>query len=562
MKMKKILTAIMLCAAVTASHASAAAWPQWADDAKVWAEQHNICDVFLQTPHKAMTRGQTARLLYEAAGKPAVPGRAPFEDVPAAYDAAVSWAVSQGMVTGVGNGKFMSDRPVTRQEFAAILYREAGAAPVQGTELQVYRDAGEIEDWAYDAMLWCSKTGLINGKSVARIAPQDTILIAEAAVILQRAELLPEQTQLEKDLQMIAAAHRPIGSAGEQAAASYLASRFAEMGYRVSRQSYINGAGQSGSNVIAVKPASGADADILVLSAHHDSVPTAYGANDNASGVTVLLAVAEKLKDMPSDTEIRFISFTDEENGKNGSRYYVSTLPDSERSRIIGDIQLDMLGGLGSEGIQLCTTDGESNWLTDLLQGKNTSLSIAAETASDHTSFQLAGIPSILVMQVGRGYLYHSAADVAGQIDLSRLAGASQTTSAALLEVMGAGTGSYCSVAQEQGAGYTYRQTRQNVIYFGSSLADTEAYIGAKGMLVDSHTVGGDGWTDFYETYRYSMRWFGGEKPMNTDYEYRNGFLERIRIYPERSGYSAEQIHSLLCGMYGAPDSTDGMTES
>ena len=152
MKMKKILTAIILCAAVTASHASAAVWPQWADDAKVWAEQHNICDVFLQTPHKAMTRGQTAQLLYEAAGKPAVPGRAPFEDVPEAYDAAVSWAVSQGMVTGVGKGKFMSDRPVTRQEFAAILYREAGSAPVQGTELQVYRDAGEIEDWAYDAM--------------------------------------------------------------------------------------------------------------------------------------------------------------------------------------------------------------------------------------------------------------------------------------------------------------------------------------------------------------------------------------------------------------------------
>ena len=41
------------------------------------------------------------------------------------------------------------------------------------------------------------------------------------------------------------------------------------------------------------------------------------------------------------------ISFTDEENGKNGSRYYTSKLSEAERSRMIGDIQLDMLGGLG-----------------------------------------------------------------------------------------------------------------------------------------------------------------------------------------------------------------------
>ena len=95
--------------------------------------------------------------------------------------------------------------------------------------------------------------------------------------------------------------------------------------------------------MIAVKPAAAANADILLVSAHHDSVPTAYGANDNASGVTALLAVAEAMKDTATDTEIRFISFTDEENGKNGSRYYTSKLSEAERSRMIGDIQLDML---------------------------------------------------------------------------------------------------------------------------------------------------------------------------------------------------------------------------
>ena len=130
-----------------------------------------------------------------------------------------------------------------------------------------------------------------------------------------------------------------------------------------------------------------ADADILVFSAHHDSVPTAYGANDNASGVTALLAVAEALKDVPTDTELRFISFTDEENGKNGSRQYTSGLSARERERMIGDIQLDMLGGMGTDGLSVCTMDGETNWLSELLLRKSPGASLAAETASDHAAF-------------------------------------------------------------------------------------------------------------------------------------------------------------------------------
>lgn len=65
------------------------------------------------------------------------------------------------------------------------------------------------------------------------------------------------------------------------------------MGYTVTLQPYTDGEGPTGTNVIAVKSANRADADILVLSAHHDSVPAACGANDNASGVTALLFAAE-----------------------------------------------------------------------------------------------------------------------------------------------------------------------------------------------------------------------------------------------------------------------------
>ncbi len=164
-------------------------------------------------------------------------------------------------------------------------------------------------------------------------------------------------------------------------------------------------------------------------------MPTAYGASDNASGVAALLYAAQALKDVPTDTQVRFISFTDEENGKNGSRAYTASLTEEEKDRMIGDIQFDMLGGLGSDGTLVCTMDGEANWVSDLLQEKDPSLERGAETASDHASLQLAGVPSVLLMQNGEGYLYHTAADTADQLDLYAIASAAETAVEAAEEI-------------------------------------------------------------------------------------------------------------------------------
>ncbi|MGN0507157.1 MAG: M28 family peptidase [Lachnospiraceae bacterium] len=377
--------------------------------------------------------------------------------------------------------------------------------------------------------------------------------------------LISALSALSSDLETLSAVPRPVGSEGEEAAVQYLQKRFQEMGYEVTLQPYTSSDGKTGSNVIAVKQASAPEADILVISAHHDSVPTAYGANDNATGVSALLAVADALKNLTSDTELRFISFTDEENGKNGSRLYVNTLSEEERLRIIGDIQLDMLAGLGSDFTMLYTTDGAANWLTDLLQQKAPSLNLTAETASDHTSFQLAGIPSVLLSQNARGYLYHSAGDIASQIDLPTLEAVVRTVVHAVTEISSEATASYRQLAREQGDGYTYSHTRQTVIYFGSSLETSEAYIGAKGTLTEhrEETWGNStgayetqgSFTDIYDTYRYSMRWFGEEAPMNTYYHYRNNFLQNISVHPTETGYTAEQMQELLYRIYGAPES-------
>lgn len=364
---------------------------------------------------------------------------------------------------------------------------------------------------------------------------------------------IPDIENMRKDLETLTTKHRPIGSEGEKEAAGYLEQRFEKMGYEVTLQPYTNAEGQTGTNVIAVKHADKEKADILVISAHHDSVPTAYGANDNASGVVALLALAEAVKDRSFDIELRFISFTDEENGRNGSRYYTETLTESELQRMTGDIQLDMLGGLGTDGLNVCTMDGEANWLSRLIMAEDDTLNLITETASDHAAFQHAGVPAVLVTQNGRGYLYHSVADTAGHIELSDISRAVTLLLTVIDNITSAKDTGYLNPSENKENDYVYTQTLGNVIYFGVSLAESEAYIGAAGELVDSYVITGDFWEDKYETYLYKMKWFGSDKPMNTYYLYRNGFLEYIEIKPEETGCTTDEVRKLIRGMYGEP---------
>ena len=338
----KRIGALLLCGILLlpAAGASGTPWPAWAAEALAWGREKSVSRAFLASPGQRLTRGAVARLLYESAAHE----ECPFSDVSEKDAAAVGWAAGQGYLTGVGDGTYEPGRPVTRQEFAAILWRQAGTpeVPVQG--LERFGDAGTVSEWARDAVLWCQQAGVMAGRSGDKLAPEDTITTAEALVMLERAAGLPDVGQLRDDLEILAAHHRPVGSQGEADAVRYLRDRFEEMGYSVTLQPYTDGQGRTGHNVAAVKAASVPDADILVLSAHHDSVPTAYGANDNASGVAALLYTAEALRNVPTDTEVRFLSFTDEENGKNGSRTYTASLTEEERTRIVGAIQFDMLG--------------------------------------------------------------------------------------------------------------------------------------------------------------------------------------------------------------------------
>ena len=114
-----------------------------------------------------------------------------FVDVPDGqqYTPAAQWAYDNGIVNGVGGAYFAPDRTITREEFAAMLYRYTNYLEVDTSarvDYSAFADSDSVSSWANDAMSWAVAEGLINGKPGKLLAPQDTITRAEVATVIYR----------------------------------------------------------------------------------------------------------------------------------------------------------------------------------------------------------------------------------------------------------------------------------------------------------------------------------------------------------------------------------------
>ena len=96
------------------------------------------------------------------------------------------------------------------------------------------------------------------------------------------------------------------------AAADYIESSFADAGLTPMRQSY-QVAGETCSNIEVELPGRERPDEIIVIGAHYDSVFNCPGANDNASGVAALLALARAFADDRGARTLRFVAFVNEE---------------------------------------------------------------------------------------------------------------------------------------------------------------------------------------------------------------------------------------------------------
>ncbi len=139
-------------------------------------------------PKSPLTRGQLAKILHVKSwyGDPII-GDNNFTDVPKGiwYEKAVIWANESGIVNGFGDGTFRPDRPVTREQMACMLYRYADSPKTSGT-LNAFTDRGKVSGYAVTALNWAVENGIITGKGNGILDPRGNVTRAEAAQMLMR----------------------------------------------------------------------------------------------------------------------------------------------------------------------------------------------------------------------------------------------------------------------------------------------------------------------------------------------------------------------------------------
>ena len=178
--MKKLLTlilaAIMLVGAVAVAHADGSPFSdvketRWSYGSVVYAYENGLMDGVgggKFDPAGTMTRGMVVTVLYRMAGSPEVEFKADFSDVKAGkyYSNAVIWAKDNNIVNGLTETTFGPSGKITREQLATMLNR---FAEFEGKEfrpvgnLNKFPDADKAHSYAKNALIWATGKGLITG---------------------------------------------------------------------------------------------------------------------------------------------------------------------------------------------------------------------------------------------------------------------------------------------------------------------------------------------------------------------------------------------------------------
>ena len=145
-------------------------------------------DVF--APNTPLTREMLAVVLYNVEGQPEGTEADTFTDVKGDmwYTDAILWANENGIVAGYDNGAYGVGDLITREQFATILYRYAqfkGYDTTQGgMTVREFSDYENISDYARPAMAWAVNAGIMGGMDDGTLMPQGKATRAEAATML------------------------------------------------------------------------------------------------------------------------------------------------------------------------------------------------------------------------------------------------------------------------------------------------------------------------------------------------------------------------------------------
>lgn len=233
---------------------------------------------------------------------------------------------------------------------------------------------------------------------------------------------------------------------------AYLVGQFQQFGLAVTSHG-VAAFGAAHRNVIATAPAEDSDLPVLIVGAHLDTVAGSPGADDNASGLVVLLEVAHRLRQIPLSRPVRFIAFALEEHNLLGSQAYVTHLRDHAQT-VMGAIVLecvgyadskdgsqqvpprvpvkvptvgDFLAIVGNEpshalvaAIQRAASRPEHSLNTVPLVVPGDGTSLPDTKRSDHAAFWDAGYPAVMLTDTAnyRNPHYHQPTDTIETLDL------------------------------------------------------------------------------------------------------------------------------------------------
>jgi Zn-dependent M28 family amino/carboxypeptidase len=293
------------------------------------------------------------------------------------------------------------------------------------------------------------------------------------AAIFSIAAMRAGEAELRADVDMLAGqigARSVFQGDSLQRAADYVAGRLETYGWEVRRLSYpVNG--RSCENIEVERLGAARPEEIVVIGAHYDTVPSTPGADDNASGIAVLLALAETFAKSTPERTVRFVAFANEEpiyfqTPLMGSRVYAKACRERGEN-VVAMVSLESLGFFSDErGSQhypfplslfypsranfiAVVGNRESRKLV-----KQVSRSMAAAKAipieraslpggiegvgwSDHWSFWQEGFPAVMVTDtaVFRNPHYHRPTDTPETLNYARMTGVVTAVAAAVNEL-------------------------------------------------------------------------------------------------------------------------------
>jgi aminopeptidase YwaD len=268
-------------------------------------------------------------------------------------------------------------------------------------------------------------------------------------------ELRVDPQQLRRSLQVIVGERSPFSGRRHLATVeNFIEKELVSYGLRV-ESDYFSYRGTNFRNIVGRSSAQHG-ASLIILGAHFDSVPGTPGADDNASGVAVLLEAARLLSRARLRSEVLFCAFNLEELNMIGSSYFAKKLK-SAGTKVDAMVSLEMVGYTDSRpgsqkypsGLRAFYPDrGDfigviGNWnSTSLLrrfarqmrQVRGLPLEtlsvpgngglIPAVRLSDHSSFWDAGFPALMVTDTSffRNPHYHGSTDTLETLNLDFMA--------------------------------------------------------------------------------------------------------------------------------------------